>query len=260
MPKFCANLSMMFTERPFLERFAAARAAGFTAVEYLFPYDFPADDVRRALDGAGLGQQLFNMPPGDWAAGERGLATLPDRRGEFEAGVDQALSYAAALDCPRLHAMAGIPRDVPPDRAHATYIENLRYAADRLAERGLTLLIEPINTRDMPGFFLSTTTQARAIVEEVGAPNLRIQFDLYHAQIMEGDLATRLKDLLPLTGHIQVAGVPERYEPDIGEVNYPYLFDLLDRLGYDGWIGCEYRPRAGTEAGLGWFRKLGGEG
>jgi hydroxypyruvate isomerase len=257
MPKFAANLTMMFNEVPFLQRFDAAARAGFAAVEFLFPYEHPVGEIAQRLNAAGLQNVLFNLPPGDWSAGERGLAALPGREDEFRAGLAQALAYAHALGTPRLHAMAGLlPPDADPASYRATYIANLRAACAQAAGHGITLLIEPINRRDMPGYFLNTQADAHAIREEVGAPNLKVQMDLYHAQIVEGDLATRIERYLPHIGHIQIAGVPERHEPDRGEVNYPYLFALLDRLGYDGWIGCEYRPAAGTVEGLGWMRGL----
>lgn len=254
MPRFAANLSMMFQEHPFLDRFAAASAAGFEAVEFLFPYAFPAGEIAARLDGNGLALALFNMPPGNWDGGERGMAALPGREAEFEAGVERALSYAEALRCERLHCMAGIPGpSADGDICRMTFVANLRRAAQACAGHGVTLLVEPINTRDMPGYYLNFQDDGRRIVEEVGAPNLKLQLDLYHCQIMEGDLAAHVREFLPVAGHVQVAGVPERHEPDVGEVNYPYLFDLLDSLGYDGWVGCEYRPRGRTEDGLGWF-------
>ncbi|HEY5790889.1 MAG TPA: 2-oxo-tetronate isomerase [Gammaproteobacteria bacterium] len=257
MPRFAANLSMLFTEVPFLERFGRAAASGFAAVEYLFPYAFPAAEIAAQLRGHGLEQALFNLPPGDWDAGERGIAALPGREEEFAAGVETALEYAAALDCPRLHAMAGIPAaGCDPREATAVYVANLRHAAARLAARGRTLLVEPINTRDMPGYFLSRQEQARELIELVGAPNLRLQFDVYHCQVMQGDLTRRLEELLPLIGHVQVADVPERHEPGSGEINYAHLFRTLDRLGYAGWVGCEYRPAGTAEAGLGWREAL----
>jgi hydroxypyruvate isomerase len=256
MPKFAANLSLMFTEVPFLERFEAAATAGFQAVEFLFPYEHEAQDIARQLAAHRLHNVLFNLPPGDWAAGERGIAALPRRQAEFRQGVADALRYAAALGTPNLHAMAGlVPAGAERAACRAVYVENLRHAAAECARHGITLLIEPINQRDMPGYFLSYQGEAHATREEVGAPNLKVQMDLYHAQIMEGDLAVKLKQYLPHIGHIQIAGVPERHEPDTGEVNYPYLFRLLDELGYDGWLGCEYWPAKGTVEGLGWMRK-----
>ena len=256
MPKFAANLSMMFQEVPFLERFAAAAAAGFQGVEFLFPYDFPPEVVEQKLKENRLENVLFNMPPGNFAAGERGIACIPGREEEFRVGVDKALTYAERLGTPRLHAMAGIaPGGADRGALRETFIENLRYAAAKLEQRGIALLIEAINTRDIPGFFLNTQAQSHAIVTEIGAPNLKMQMDLYHMQIMEGDLAMKLRQYAPHCGHIQIAGVPARQEPDTGEVHYPHLFDLLDGIGYTGWIGCEYRPAGKTVDGLGWFRR-----
>jgi hydroxypyruvate isomerase len=256
MPRFAANLSMMFTEVAFLDRFEAAAQAGFKAVEFLFPYDHPANEIAARLKRHGLTQALFNMPPGDWAANERGIAALPGREAEFEQSVETAIGYAQALGCDRLHCMAGlVPAGADRAAARRSYLRNLRHAAARLAEVGLTLLIEPINTRDIPGYFLNRPSEARAIIDEVGAANLKLQFDLYHCQIMVGDLATQTRAYADITGHIQIAGVPERHEPDVGEINYPYLFDVIDQTGYDGWIGCEYRPRGGTVEGLGWARR-----
>lgn len=255
MPRFAANLTMMFNEVPFPQRFAAAARAGFRAVEFLFPYDYPPAEVAGWLREAGLESVLFNLPPGDWGAGERGLAALPGRESEFRAGVARALEYAQALGTPRLHAMAGlVPEGVSRAACLETYIENLRHAARELARHGRTLLIEPINGRDMPGYFLQTQAEAHAIREAVAEPNLKVQMDFYHAQIVEGDLATTFRKCFDGIGHVQIASVPERHEPDDGEVNYPYLFGLLDRLGYAGWVGCEYRPRGRTEDGLGWLR------
>lgn len=257
MPKFAANLTMMFNEVPFPQRFAAAAAAGFTAVEFLFPYDHAPQEVAQWLNENDLKNVLFNMPPGDWAAGERGLASLPGREEPFRAGVARAIEYARALGTPRLHAMAGLlPAGADRSRHRAVYVDNLRYAAEVLAQHGLDLLIEPINTRDIPGYFLNTQAEAHAVREEVGAANLKVQMDFYHVQIVEGDIAMKFRKYFEHVGHIQVAGVPERNEPDDGEVNYRYLFRLVDELGYGGWIGCEYRPRAGTTQGLGWLKTL----
>jgi len=258
LPQFAANLSMMFQEVPFLERFAAARAAGFRAVEYLFPYEHPPAAVALALTRNDLTQALFNLPPGDWARGERGVTALPGREAEFREGLALALDYAKATGCTLLHAMAGIAsKGIGRDAMEATYIANLQEGA-ALAERaGVTLLIEPINTRDIPGYFLNTTSQALSILERVGHANVRLQLDLYHCQIMEGDLATRIRRLAGHYPHVQIAGVPDRHEPDRGEVNYRYLFDLLDEIGYAGFIGCEYRPAADTRAGLGWAKEWG---
>jgi len=258
VPKFAANLSFIFQEMGFLDRFAAAAACGFKAVEYLTPYEHPPEVIAEQLRRHGLEQALFNLPPGDWAAGERGIAALRGREQEFRDGVEQALVYAKATRCRLLHAMAGLlPESHDRAEAERVYLANLQHAADRLAAEGLTLVIEPINTRDIPGYFLNTTTQAMSVIERVGRPNLKLQLDLYHVQIMEGDLAHRVRALFDHYPHVQIAGNPGRHEPDIGEINYPYLFDLLDELGYAGWIGCEYRPKGETRAGLGWARRYG---
>ncbi len=255
MPRFAANLSMMYQELPFLERFGAAAKDGFKAVEFLFPYDFPASELRARLSAHGLTQALFNGPPGNWAAGERGLASLPGRADEFRRGVGQALEYARVLGNDRLHIMAGLIQPGEDRARHrATYVANLAYAAKEAASAGVTVVIEPINTRDIPGFFLNRQDEAHTICAEVGAGNLKVQMDFYHCQIVEGDLATKLKRYISGVGHIQIAGVPERQEPDVGEINYPYLFRLMDELGYAGWVGCEYRPRGATSAGLGWLQ------
>lgn len=255
MPKLAANLSMMYQEHPFLDRFGAAAKDGFKAVEFLFPYDFPAADVKARLGDAGLVLALFNAPPGNWGAGERGLSSLPGREEEFRRGVATALDYARALGNQRLHVMAGLIQPGEDRARHrAVYLANLAYAAKQAASLGITVVIEPINTRDIPGFFLNRQDEAHAVCAEVGAPNLKVQFDLYHCQIVEGDLAMKLRKYMAGTGHIQIAGVPERHEPDVGEINYPYLFGVIDELGYDGWVGCEYRPRGETSAGLGWAR------
>ncbi|WP_186184546.1 2-oxo-tetronate isomerase [Burkholderia gladioli] len=255
MPRFAANLSMMYTEHPFLERFAAAARDGFRAVEYLFPYDFAADELKARLADAGLVQALFNAPPGDWAAGERGFASLPGREDEFRRAFDTALDYARVLGNDKLHVMAGLlPAGADRARHREVYLRNLAHAAEAARAAGVLVVIEPINTRDMPGYFLNRQDDAQAICRDVGAPNLRVQFDCYHCQIVEGDIAMKLKRDFAGIGHIQVAGVPERHEPDLGELNYLYLFELIDTLGYDGWIGCEYRPKAGTSEGLGWLR------
>lgn len=246
---------MMFNEVPFLDRFAAAGDAGFQAVEYLFPYEFEPEVLERKLQENHLENILFNMPPGNWAAGERGIASLPGREDEFRAGVEKALLYATALGVKRLHAMAGIPGpNAIPAVCRGTLIENLKYAAGQLAPHGITLLLEAINTRDMPGFFVSTQADSLAICSAAKAANLKVQLDCYHMQVMEGDLATKLRRYAPHCGHIQIAGAPERNEPDTGEVRYEYIFKLLDDIGYDGWVGCEYRPRGKTVDGLGWFR------
>jgi hydroxypyruvate isomerase len=259
MPRFAANLSMMYTEHPFLDRFEAAAQDGFDAVEYLFPYEHAPAEIAARLKDHGLTQALFNLPPGDWAAGERGIACHPGREGEFADALEQALPYIDATGCRRVHAMAGLvpasggmPAD--PAACRAAYVSNLRQGAARLAAMGVDLLIEPINSRDMPGYFLSLQQQAHDVVAEVGAPNLKVQMDLYHCQIMEGDLSKRLQKHFAGVGHIQIAGVPDRHEPDEGEVNFPHLYDLLDTLGYAGFVGCEYRPKAGTSEGLEWLR------
>lgn len=255
MPRFAANLSMMYTEVPFLERFGACAADGFRAVEFLFPYEHPAQAIRDELDRHGLQQVLFNAPPGSFEAGERGIAGLPGRRDEFQQGIAQAIEYAKVLGCPRVHVMAGLlKRESEFTAQRELYVDNLGWAARKLGDAGLTMLIEPINTRDIPGYLLNTQADAHAIVERIGASNLKVQMDLYHCQIVEGDVAMKIRKHLSGVGHIQIAGVPQRHEPDIGELNYPYLFELLDELGYDGWIGCEYRPKGRTSDGLGWLR------
>ncbi|MFG2813269.1 2-oxo-tetronate isomerase [Streptomyces sp. NPDC048410] len=257
MPRFAANLSMMYTEHPFPARFAAASADGFAAVEYLFPYAYDAAELRRLLDDHGLRQVLFNAPPGDWDSGERGTAALPGREAETRAGIDRALEYAAALDCPRVHVMAGLST---AGAARDTYLGNLAWAAERAEAAGVDILIEPINHRDMPGYFLNRQAEAHAVVRELGADNVKVQLDLYHCQITEGDLTTALRRDLPTgrVGHLQIAGVPDRHEPDAGELNIGHLFDVIDELAFEGWIGCEYRPRAGTSEGLGWLRDYRG--
>jgi len=255
MPRFAANLSMMYNEHAFLDRFAAAAADGFRAVEYLFPYEHAATELRARLDANGLTQALFNAPPGDWAAGERGLAALPGREAEFRDAVGRALEYAGVIGNDRVHVMAGlVPAGADRARHRAAYLENVAFAAKAAAAQGITIVLEPINTRDMPGYFLNRQDDAQAICKEIGAANLKVQFDCYHCQIVEGDIAMKLKRDMPGIGHIQIAGVPERHEPDLGELNYPYLFEVIDGLGYEGWIGCEYRPRAGTSEGLGWLK------
>lgn len=257
MPKFAANLTMMFNEVPFPQRFAAAAKAGFSAVEFLFPYDHAPAEVAGWLKTAGLKNVLFNMPPGDWAAGERGIASIPGLEKEFRAGVARAIEYAKALATPCIHAMAGLmPARADRQRHREVFVANLRYAAKALAEEGRTLLIEPINSRDIPGYFLNTQAEAHAIREEVGAPNLKVQMDFYHAQIVEGDLSVTLKKHIGHVGHVQIASVPDRHEPDEGEIDYRHIFRLLDDLGYAGWVGCEYRPRGRTEDGLGWLKTL----
>jgi len=256
MPRFAANLTMLFNEVPFLDRFAAARRAGFAGVEYLFPYEHEPNEIRRRLDEHSLTQVLHNLPAGNWSAGERGIASHPDRVAEFEEGVTRAIQYATALGCTQLNCLAGIaPAGVDQDRARATFVANLRGAARRLQDAGIRLLVEPINTRDIPGFFLRTTAQALEIIGEVGSANLFLQYDVYHMQIMEGDLATTIEKNLDRIAHVQIADNPGRHEPGTGEINYEFLFEFLDRIGYAGWIGCEYKPAAGTDAGLGWMTR-----
>lgn len=254
MPTFAANLTMMFTERPFLDRFQAAADAGFAAVEYLLPYDFSAEAVAERRRRAGLRQALFNMPAGDWAKGERGLAALPGRRAEFLASVDLAIRYARIIGSPLLHMMAGIAPAHDP-AAMACFRQSLAIAADRTGEAGIGLVIEPINRRDMPGYFLDDFDRALAFVEAAGAPHVRLQFDIYHRQILHGDVLTALRRMMPRIGHIQIASVPARNEPGTGELNDAMLFEQIDALGYRGYIGCEYRPAGRTEDGLGWMRR-----
>lgn len=254
MPRFAANLSMLFDELPFLDRFAAAKRAGFAGVEYLFPYDHDREVLAGKLAENGLAQALHNLPAGDWAAGERGIACLPDRVREFRDGVEKAIAYAKALGCTQLNCLAGIPRpDTDPRRVRSTFVDNLHFAALALAKEGIRLLVEPINTRDMPGFYLCHTQQALDLMAEADSDNIYLQYDVYHMQVMEGDLVPTLERNLALVAHVQIADTPGRHEPGTGEINYPFVFQQLDAMGYRGWVGCEYKPRAGTEAGLGWF-------
>jgi len=276
MPNFAANLSMMYPELPFLDRFEAAAADGFEAVEYLFPYGFDRAELRARLQAHGLRQVLFNAPPGGvdatsiaaaWESGLRGTACLPGSEAQFRSGVALALEYAEALSCPRIHLMGGlIPEGLEREAMQPTYLANLRWAAAEAARQGIDVLIEPINTRDIPRFFLNRQDHAHEVIERVGAANLKVQMDLYHCQIVEGDVAMKLRKYLPTgqVGHLQIAGVPQRHEPDLGELNYPYLFGVIDELKFGGWIGCEYRPQRGgepngTSAGLGWLRALRGQ-
>jgi hydroxypyruvate isomerase len=253
MPRFAANLSMMFNEVPFLDRFAAARKAGFEGVEFLFPYEYKPADLRTRLKTEGLTQALFNMPPGDWAKGERGLASLPGRQAEFRASVSQALEYAAALECKLVHCMAGIPAsETPAVTSAALFAANLAWATERAHAAGVRLVIEPINHRDMPGYFLNTQAQGAAFVEAIGTDRLGLQFDVYHVQITEGDITTRMERYMPVIAHMQIADVPARHEPGSGEIGWPFVFNRMDALGYQGWVGCEYRPAGETVAGLGW--------
>lgn len=257
MPRFAANLSYLFTEVPFERRFAAAAEAGFKAVEFHFPYAFGREELARAAQAAGVEVVLFNLPAGDWNAGERGIACHPGRTDEFRRGVAHAIEYAKTLGCPRLNCLAGLlPPGVDAPAARATLVANLRFAAAALADAGLALLVEPLNTRDVPGFFVGTTRQAIDIIDAAGAPNLRLQYDVYHAQIMEGDLARTIEAQLPRIGHLQIADNPGRHEPGTGEINFPFLFSHLDRVGYEGWVGCEYSPTAETVASLGWLSSM----
>ncbi len=257
MPRFAANLSMMFNEVAFLDRFAAARAAGFEGVEFLFPYDYPAADLRSRLSGEGLTQVLFNMPPGDWTNGERGLASIPGRQVEFRESVKKALDYAATLDCRQVHCMAGIPpAGVSMTTATAVYAANLAWASEQAKPAGVRLVIEPINHRDMPGYFLNTQAQGAAIIEAIGSDRVGLQFDLYHVQITEGDITKRMERHMPVIAHMQIADVPDRHEPGTGEIGWAYVFRRIDELGYQGWVGCEYRPAGETVAGLGWRERF----
>jgi len=257
VPKFAANLTMLFTEHPFLDRFEHAAKAGFTAVEFLFPYAFPTSEIRSRLQGHGLQLVLHNLPAGDWDAGERGIACLPDRVDEFRAGVARAIEVGSALGVPQLNCLAGkAPAGIDAARLHDTFVANLRYAAAQLKGAGLKLLIEPINTFDIPGFFLNRTAQAIAILDDVGADNAFVQYDIYHAQRMEGEIAATLSKHLARIGHVQIADNPGRHEPGSGELNYAFLFAHLDRIGYHGHVGCEYKPATTTEAGLGWRQRM----
>jgi hydroxypyruvate isomerase len=258
MPKFSANLSMLFTERTFLDRFQAAAQAGFRGVEYVGPYDFPAAEIAARLEANGLTQALFNLPPGDWTKGERGLACLPGRVAEFRTGVDKAIDYAHALGCRTVNCLAGIPApEASAEETWRTLIENLRYAARRLEHAGVLLVVEPINPFDMPGFLLNHSASALRAIDEADTANLKLQYDIYHMQRVEGELALTMERHLERIGHIQIAGAPDRHEPDIGEINYPFLIERLDALGYVGWIGAEYRPTGRTEDGLDWLRAYG---
>ena len=260
MLRFSANLSFLFTEAPFLDRFAEAAHAGFHAVEFAFPYDFQAKEIAARVREHKLDVVLFNSPPSNWADGDRGVASIPGREHEFAAGIATALRYAETLHCPRLHVMAGVlPEDADfeeRERRMRTFVRNLRFACTEAAATGINIMIEPINARDMPRYLLTTQAEAHALRMEVGAANLQVQMDLYHAQITEGDLSEKIRRWLPHIGHVQIAGVPGRHEPNVGEINYEYIFKLLDDLKYDGWIGCEYRPARGTTAGLTWLYKL----
>jgi hydroxypyruvate isomerase len=255
MPNFNANLSMMFNEVGFLERFGTAAKAGFRGVEFLFPYEFPAARIKEQLDKHKLKMVLFNMPPGDWAAGDRGLACDPAKVAQFQENIGKAVEYARALDCGMIHSMAGLkPRGANEEKMRETYIANLQFAGKELAKHNMKLLIEAINTRDIPGFYLNYSRQAFDIMHYANVPNLLFQYDIYHMQIMEGDLAPSVEKNLAKIGHMQLADTPGRHEPGTGEINYPFLFEFFDKIGYKGWIGCEYRPAGNTEAGLGWLK------
>jgi 2-dehydrotetronate isomerase len=260
MPRFAANLTFLFNEVPFLDRFGEAAQAGFRAVEFAFPYEYQAKDIAERQRAHKLDIVLFNAPAGDWKLGDRGIASLPEREHEFAAGVVTALRMAKALECPRVHVMAGlVPEGIDADdheRRRRTYIRNLRFACNEAAEQGVTITIEPLNRLDNPGYFLTTQAEAHAIREEVRLPNLKVQMDLYHAQITEGNLAHKLRQWIAHIGHVQIANVPGRTEPDVGEINYSYLFRLLDELKYDGYVGCEYRPLQSTRSGLAWLYRL----
>jgi hydroxypyruvate isomerase len=255
MPRFAANLTMLFNELKFLERFAAARQAGFRGVEYLFPYPYKKEELAGRLDEFGLTQVLHNLPAGDWGKGERGIACLPGRAGEFQEGVGTAIEYAQALRCSQVNCLAGIaPADADAELVRATLVSNLKFAAAQLGAAGIGLLLEPCNTRDIPGFYVNRSQQALDIIAEVGSANLFLQYDIYHMQIMEGDLAPTMLRNLARIAHLQLADNPGRHEPGSGEINYPFLFRTLDEAGYKGWIGCEYKPACGTVEGLGWMR------
>jgi hydroxypyruvate isomerase len=259
MPRFAANLTMLFNEVPFLDRFERAAKAGFDAVEFLFPYAFPVEQIHSRLEANGLKLVLHNLPAGDWDAGERGIACLPDRVEEFRDGVAKAIDYATALGVTQLNCLAGkTPAGVSPDLLRSTFVGNLRYAAPALKQAGIKLLVEPINTFDIAGFYLNRTAQALAIIDEVGSDNLFLQYDIYHMQRMEGELAATMSKQLARIAHIQLADNPGRNEPGTGEIHYDFLFAHLDRIGYSGWIGCEYKPATSTEAGLGWLAKARG--
>ena len=255
MPKFCANLTMMYNEVDFLERFGASAKAGFRGVEYLFPYPYDKNQLKEQLAKHKLTQVLHNLPAGDWGKGERGIACHPNRVSEFQEGVGKAMDYATTLGCKQVNCLAGIaPEGVAADKLRETFIGNLKFAAGELKKAGIRLLIEPINTLDIPGFYLSRTQQALDIIRDVGSDNLFVQYDIYHMQIMEGDLARTMEKNLKLIAHLQLADNPGRHEPGTGEINYPFLFGHIDRIGYQGWIGCEYKPAGATEAGLGWVK------
>jgi hydroxypyruvate isomerase len=258
MPHFAANLTMLFTEYPFLERFERAARAGFSAVEYMFPYQEDTDEIARLLADLRLTQALFNLPAGNWAGGDRGIALDPARRAEFRDGVARAVELARRFSCPKLNCLVGKrTSDVPEREQHATMIANLRYAAQELARHDLRLLVEPINTYDIPGFYLSTSTQTIGVLDAVGAPNIGLQYDVYHMQRMEGNLVDTMERLRSRIAHVQVADAPDRHEPGTGEINFPFVLGALDRLGYDGYVGLEYRPSGTTETSFGWIEAMG---
>ena len=258
MPKFSANLSMLFGEHDFLERFAAAAKVGFAGVEYIGPYGYPKEQVAEALHKYGLKQVLFNLPAGNWDKGERGLGCLPDRVGEFQDGVGKAIDYAKALGCTTINCLAGIlPSDVPRRTGYTTLASNLSFAAKALKKENILLIVEPINSYDIPGFFLNRSREGIEVIDDVGSDNLKLQYDVYHMQRMEGELGATLTKLMPRIGHIQIADNPGRHEPGTGEINYPYILKLIDTLGYGGWVGCEYKPKGTTVDGLGWIKEMG---
>ncbi|MBR9786466.1 MAG: hydroxypyruvate isomerase family protein [Vibrionaceae bacterium] len=255
MAKFAANLTLLFTEVPFMERFEKAHRAGFKAVEYLFPYAYEPQELADKMQQFGLEQALFNMPPGNWDAGEKGFAAIPGREDDFKASVETALMYANKLNCKKVHAMSGIVDERFTREQHVeTFIANIRYAADKFVEHGIELMLEPLNSRDVPNYFIAHQRDAVELIKQINRPNVKLQLDLYHAQIMDGDLSTLIREVATYTGHIQIASVPERHEPSEGELNYPHLFNVLDDSGYQGWIGCEYNPRNTTEEGLYWVK------
>lgn len=255
MPRFSANLSFLFQEHSFLDRFAAAASAGFKAVEYISPYEHPPEEIAQRLHDNGLTQALFNLPPGNFEAGERGIACLPGRQEDFRRSIDKAARYAKTLSCPKINCLAGIPLvGTSRELALATLIANLRHAAEQLSREGILLLLEPINRFDMPGYLVNRSNEAIAVLDAVNHPNLKLQYDVYHMQRMEGEIAATLKKLMPRIGHIQIADNPGRHEPGTGELNFSYLLAAIDRLGYQGWVGCEYKPKAATADGLGWMK------
>jgi hydroxypyruvate isomerase len=257
MPRFAANLSMMFNDVPFLDRFEAAAKAGFTSVEFLFPYDHPAEEVGKRLKANGLTQALFNLPPGNWDAGEKGFAALPERFDDLKQSLETALPYAKTTGVKRLHLMAGIASRSEP-KAVEHFYKSVAWAAEFFAPHGLDVVIEPINARNVPGYFLNDFGFARDLINELKIPNLKLQFDIYHCQIIHGDVTMRLREMMPIIGHVQIASIPSRNEPDGEELSYPFLFAELDRLGYEGFVGCEYNPRGKTTDGLGWFKPYAG--